>query len=124
MKEKKSILIVDDNNDIVTTYGVVLERMGYRVSVAYDGNQCIEKIKEDKPDLVLLDVFLPGLSGSEVCRMIKEASQTKDIPVVAITASMSTDTKKRMTEVGADGFLLKPIDVTDLSRVIKEFVGV
>ncbi|MBN2168136.1 MAG: response regulator [Actinobacteria bacterium] len=123
MKEKKTILIVDDNDDIVTTYGVVLERMGYRVSVAYDGNQCIEKIKEEKPDLVLLDVFLPGVSGSEVCRMIKEASQTKDIPVVAITASMSTDTKQRMTEVGADGFLLKPIDVTDLSRVIKEFVG-
>lgn len=123
MKEKKTILIVDDNDDIVTTYGVVLERMGYRVAVAYDGNQCIEKIKEEKPDLVLLDVFLPGLSGSEVCKMIKEASQTKDIPVVAITASMSTDTKKRMTEVGADGFLLKPIDVTDLSSVIKEFVG-
>lgn len=123
MKEKKKILIVDDNNDVITTYGVVLKRLGYEVSVAYNGNECINKIKEEKPDMVILDVFLPGLSGSEVCRLIKKEFQTKDIPVVAITASMSKITKKRMDEVGADCFLLKPIDVTDLSRVIKKFIA-
>lgn len=122
MEEKKTILLVDDNNDVITTYSVVLKRLGYNVSVARDGKECIEKIKEEKPDMVLLDVFLPGLSGSEVCRLIKDESQTKDIPVVAITASMSNATRERMAEVGADCFLLKPIDVTDLSRVINEFI--
>jgi len=123
MKETKKILIVDDNDDVVTTYRVVLERMGYRVDIARDGNECLEKIEQNRPDIVLLDVLLPGLSGNEVCRLIKDTARTSDIPVVAITASVAADTRKKMAEVGADAFLLKPIEVSDLNRVIKKFLG-
>jgi len=122
MREKKTILIVDDNEDITTTYRVVLDRMGYGVVVVKDGLEVLDVIEKVKPDLVLLDVLLPGLSGSEICKSIKETAQTRDIPVVAITASVSADTRKRMKEVGADEFLLKPIDVSDLNRVIKQFI--
>jgi CheY-like chemotaxis protein len=122
MREKKTILIVDDNEDIITTYRVVLDRMGYGVVVVKDGLEVLDVIEKVKPDLVLLDVLLPGLSGSEICKSIKETAQTRDIPVVAITASVSADTRKRMKEVGADEFLLKPIDVSDLNRVIKQFI--
>ena len=122
MREKKTILIVDDNEDIITTYRVVLDRMGYGVVVVKDGLEVLDVIEKVKPDLVLLDVLLPGLSGSEICKSIKETAQTCDIPVVAITASVSADTRKRMKEVGADEFLLKPIDVSDLNRVIKQFI--
>ncbi len=124
MREKKKILIVDDNYDVVATYKVVLDRMGYGVEIARDGNECLEKIEQEKPDMVLLDVLLPGLSGSEVCRRIKDTALTKDVPVVAITASLAADTRVKMSEVGADEFLLKPIDVSDLNRVIKKFLGV
>lgn len=120
--KKKTILIVDDNDDIVTTYRVVLDRMGYSVVVARNGLECLDMIEEVKPDLVFLDVLLPGLSGSEVCRSIKDTALTTDIPVIAITASVSGDTRKRMSEVGADDFLLKPIDVSDINRVIKRFL--
>lgn len=123
MSEKKKILIVDDNQDIVTTYGVVLNRMGYEVLSAADGTSCLEEIDKNRPDLVLLDVRLPRVSGTEVCRTIKEAVQTSDIPVVAITASMSNETRKKMGEVGADDFLLKPIDVSALNRVVRKFLG-
>jgi CheY-like chemotaxis protein len=122
MREKNKILIVDDNEDVVTTYRVVLERMGFEVDSARDGNECIERIDSARPDMVLLDVLLPGLSGSEVCRLIKETAQTRTIPVVAITASLAANTRVRMAEVGADEFLLKPIDVSDLNRVIKRFL--
>lgn len=122
-EKKKKILIVDDNEDIIVTYRVVLDRMGYGVVAAHDGREVLTEIDESKPDLVLLDVRLPGLSGTEVCRLIKDTAQTKDIPVVAITASMSAETRKMMTEVGADEFLLKPIDVSDLNRVVKKFLG-
>jgi two-component system cell cycle response regulator DivK len=122
MREKNKILIVDDNEDVVTTYRVVLERMGFEVDTARDGNECIERIESATPDMVLLDVLLPGLSGSEVCRLIKETARTQTIPVVAITASLAADTRVRMAEVGADEFLLKPIDVSDLNRVIKRFL--
>ncbi len=124
MNRKKKIMIVDDNDDIITTYRVVLERMGYGVVAAHDGRECLEEIEEIKPDLVLLDVLLPGLSGTDVCRSIKENAQTRHIPVVAITASMSGQTRNRMAEVGADDFLLKPLDVSDLNRVVKMFLGV
>lgn len=120
--KKKTILIVDDNADIVTTYRVVFDRMGYSVVVARNGIECLDMIDEVKPDLVILDVLLPGLSGSEVCRSIKETAKTTAIPVIAITASVSGDTRKRMSEVGADDFLLKPIEVSDLNRVIKQFL--
>lgn len=123
MSRNKKILIVDDNNDVVTTYRVVLERMGYAVEVARDGNECLEKIEQDRPDMVLLDVLLPGLSGNEVCRVIKETARTSDMPVVAITASVAADTREKMAEVGADAFLLKPIEVSDLNRVVKQFLG-
>lgn len=124
MREQKQILIVDDNEDIVTTYKVVLDRMGYRVVSARDGRECLAKLEENRPDLVLLDVRLPGLAGDEVCRLIKETAKTKDVPVVAITASMSTEMRAKMAKVGADEFLLKPIDVSDLNRVVKKFLGV
>lgn len=118
----KHILIVDDNEDVVTTYRVVLERMGYAVDVARDGNECLERIEKEPPDLVLLDVLLPGLSGSEVCRKIKETARTSDLPVVAITASVAADTREKMKEVGADAFLLKPIAVSDLNSIVKKFL--
>ena len=124
MREKKKILIVDDNYDVIATYKVVLDRMGYGVEIARDGNECLDKIEQEKPDMVLLDVLLPGLSGSEVCRRIKETVHTKDVPVVAITASLAAATREKMSQVGADEFLLKPIDVSDLNRVIKKFLGV
>lgn len=123
MKAKRKILIVDDNADVITTYQVVLERMGYTVATARDGNECLQKIEQDKPDMVLLDVLLPGLSGSEVCKLIKDTARTRDTPVVAITASLAANTRQRMADVGADEFLLKPIDVSNLNRVIKRFLG-
>jgi CheY-like chemotaxis protein len=122
-RTKKKILIVDDNADVITTYRVALERLGYDVVEARNGRACLEEIEHERPDLVLLDVRLPGLSGSEVCRRVKETSGTREIPVVAVTASESPETKNAMAEVGADDFLLKPIDVADLNRVVKKYVG-
>lgn len=116
------VLIVDDNEDVLTTYRIVLERMGYEVIEANNGRECLAETEKSLPDVVLLDVLLPGLSGGEVCRHIKETALTKHIPVVAITASMSGDTRETMREVGADEFLLKPLNVSDLNRVIKKYV--
>jgi len=124
MREQKKILVVDDDSDIVITYQTVFTRMGYGVDTARDGGECLEKIGLCKPDLILLDVLLPGLSGSEVCKRLKETAGTRDIPVVAITASLERDTRLEMAEVGADEFLLKPVDVSDLNRVVKKFLGV
>lgn len=121
MRMKSTILIVDDNEDVLTTYRIVLERMGHEVTEAHDGLECLGIIEESPPDIVLLDVLLPGLSGGEVCRRIKETAKTKDVPVIAITASMSGATRKAMEEVGADEFLLKPLNVSDLNRVIKKY---
>lgn len=123
MREKKKILIVDDNEDIVMTYRMILDRMGYGVMTAEDGRECLAMVDEYGPDLLLLDVRLPGLSGTEVCRLIKETSETKDIKIVAMTASMSVDTREKMIEAGVDDFLLKPIDVSALNSIVKKYLG-
>ena len=120
---KKQILIVDDNQDVVKTYGVVLDRMGYEVISALDGNECMELLKTNRPDLVLLDVLLPGLSGREVCRRIKESEETRDIIVIAMTASVAPETRDRMSEDGVDEFLLKPVDVSGLSSILDRFLS-
>ena len=99
------ILIVDDNADMISVYRLALERMGYSVIEARDGRACLEKMELERPDLVLLDVRLPGVSGTEVCRRLKDAVQTKDVPVIAVTASMSPEIKETMAAVGADDFL-------------------
>ena len=123
MPQKKKILVVDDDDDVIITYRVVLDRMGYDVLTAYDGVECLEQIRDSRPDLILLDVRLPGLSGTKVCSLIKEKASTSDIPVVAITSIISTTIKEVMEEVGADEFLLKPIDASSLSWVIDKFLG-
>lgn len=118
---KSRVLIVDDNEDVLTTYRIVLERLGYEVVEAKNGRECLAQTEKKPPDLVLLDALLPGLSGSEVCRLIKETALTGHIPVVAITASMSGGTREAMAQVGADEFLLKPLNVSDLNRVVKKY---
>ena len=123
MRETKKILLVDDNIDIITTFRIALRRLGYSVIVAKDGDECLIKARNEKPDLILLDVRLPRMSGGEVLKRLKESPETKTVPVVAITASMSKETKEMMEEFGADDFLLKPIDVLDLNRVLRRYLG-
>jgi len=108
------VLVVDDDLGSVDLLQAYLEAEGYQVMVAYQGEEALEKAFARQPDLVLLDVIMPGLNGFEVCRRLKADPRTQFVPVVIITALRERKDKIAGAEAGADDFLTKPFDRVEL----------
>ena len=114
------ILLVDDELDIVTLAGIVLEKAGYEVVVALSGEECLKKLKDEEFDLILLDVMMPGINGWEVCKKIKANEKTKGIPVVMFTVRTSPDSVAKSEECGADAQVDKPFGIEDLLGTVEK----
>lgn len=107
---KKKILIIDDENFFVEPLRLYLTRSGFDTAVATDGLSGLKKAKEEKPDLIILDLMIPGINGFEVCRLLKFDSRFRKIPVVIVSAK-DTDRDKGMGKsCGAELYLTKPLD--------------
>jgi DNA-binding response OmpR family regulator len=102
------ILVVDDEPDIINLVSKILEKAGYWVSSAPTGDQALDLIKTEVPDLVLLDLVMPGRSGLEVCQILKSQPKTKNIPVIMFTALGRDVDKKLSSSAGADAYFTKP----------------
>jgi putative two-component system response regulator len=111
---RRGILVVDDDEDQRRVLAQLLKRYGFEVITAADGEEALELVKSDEPDLVLLDVNMPGLDGFEVCRRIKANPETRLTPVILVTALTATEDRVRGIEAGADDFLSKPVDRNEL----------
>jgi two-component system phosphate regulon response regulator PhoB len=116
---RTNILVVEDESAIVELLRYNLEREGFRVSVAADGEEALTAIAEDKPDLVLLDWMLPNASGLEVCRQIRRKTATRDLPVIMLTARGEDADRVRGLDVGADDYVTKPFSITELMARVK-----
>ncbi len=113
-------MIVDDEPDIRYLLRKMLEKEGYEVTEARDGRECLEKLKKERPDLILLDIMMPGMFGWEVSRRIKEDEATKSIPVAMLTVRTSEEDKvKSLEESLADWHISKPMDREKLMETIK-----
>lgn len=128
MSDKQLILVVDDDPDLVESVSMKLESENFRIAKAYDGVEAWDKIKEEKPDLVLLDVMMPKKNGYELCDEIKNDDQYKDLIVVLLTAVGDAVTSTSYTHIEgkttmADDFIPKPIDLDKLVEIIKENLG-
>jgi len=111
----KSILVVDDEKKIVDIVKAYLEREGYQVSVAYDGESAVEQARRQSPDLLVLALMLPGVSGLDVCRILRKES---DVPIIMLTARDEVTDRIVGLELGADDYVPKPFDPKELvSRV-------
>ena len=108
------ILIVDDESSARAALETLLRREGYDVHDAADGRSALAACSDFKPDLILLDILMPGIDGFEVCRRIKETPETRLTPVVLITGLSDTEDRIRGITAGADDFLSKPIDINEL----------
>ena len=114
----KKILAVDDDNDILDVIRIILEEEGYEVFTLANGKHVFDMVKENGPDLILLDVMLGGLDGRDICRALKEDQNYKNIPVVMISASHNLNNLLLMP--GApDNFLAKPFDIDHLLAMVK-----
>jgi two-component system alkaline phosphatase synthesis response regulator PhoP len=117
-KEPK-ILVVDDNQQNLELLQVYLEDVDCQTIPACDGPEALEIIAKDPPDLVLLDVMMPKMSGFEVCRRIKNDPKTSDIPVIMVTALNEFGDIERAIDSGTDDFLSKPVNKLELLTRIK-----
>ena len=116
MSEK--VLIIDDDVDTLRLVGLMLQRQGYQITAAANGEQGLAKAFEEKPDVILLDVMMPDLDGYEVTRRLRKSPTTKDIPILMFTAKTQLDDKVTGFEAGADDYLTKPTHPAELQAHI------
>jgi len=121
--DKKKILVVDDEPSNVELLKLILKKE-YDVMTAFDGGEALKKIDEQSPDLILLDIMMPGINGYDVCRNLKSNEKTMSIPIVMITALKENKDRINAIEAGADDFLSKPVDMDVLTAKLKSLLKV
>jgi DNA-binding response OmpR family regulator len=109
-----SILVVDDDIDVADTIHRSLINKGHSVKVVYNGVEALEAIKQNSPDLIVLDVIMPFMDGIEVCRRLRQDPQTTHIPIIFLTAMDRLDDKLEGFDAGADDYVTKPFDIQEL----------
>lgn len=117
------ILLVDDDKEIVETLKARLIKEGYEVSTAYDGEEALVKIKEDNPDVVLLDLMLPKLNGFEVLKEIRQRFKDKWRPVIIISAQTELESVRKSYSLEADHYLTKPCSIEHVLRGIRTMIS-
>ena len=127
MADKKKILLVDDDPDFVEAVRVIVESGGYDVRVAYDGQEGLEAVAEEKPDLIVLDVMMPVMNGHAACARLKADKATASIPIILLTAvadrvTTSTYTHRDMLESEAEDYMPKPVEPKELLNLIKNWL--
>jgi two-component system, OmpR family, alkaline phosphatase synthesis response regulator PhoP len=118
------ILIADDNVQNCELIDAYLSEEGYEMVVAYDGLQALKRTEEQPPDLILLDIMMPKLSGYEVCQRLKANPRTKDIPVLMVTALNEQGDIEKAVRAGCDDFLTKPVNSLELKTRVKSLLRV
>nr|MBC8361753.1 response regulator [Candidatus Desulfatibia profunda] len=117
--QETKILIVDDDPQVQKLFKKMLSRNGYSIEVASDGFEAGVKTVQFKPDLIILDLIMPGMDGFEVCRQIKQNANTSHIKIIACTGYDTKENKDRIMQAGADGYLVKPVEKSALFQKIK-----
>jgi phosphate regulon transcriptional regulator PhoB len=117
--DKKTILVVDDEKDIVDLIAYSLEADGYAVIRAYDGQTALALGKSAKPHLVLLDLMLPGINGLDVCRALRASTESRNLPIIMLTALSAMDDRIRGLTAGADDYITKPFHIRELLARIR-----
>ena len=118
-RSRVTILITDDNPVNLKVVKAILDKNGYRTATAMDGAECIEATKKLKPNLILLDINMPEMSGIQVCKVLRQDQQTKDIPVIFVTANTDDETLKESFESGGTDYVRKPVNRIELLARIK-----
>lgn len=119
---KIKILVVDDEIHITTLLKINLEICGFVVDVARDGVEALERVDANPPNLILLDIKMPRLNGWQVCEKLKADDKTSEIPIIMVTAFGQNEARQRSFDLGADEFMAKPFESSDLLEVINAVI--
>ena len=119
---KKRALIVDDNGNNLTLEEDLLEVAGFEVFVAQDASGGIAIARKEKPDIIIMDVRLPDMRGSVAARILRQDKETRDIPIVFVTASVMAEGKEEIKNIINSGFIGKPINTHTFAKEISQFI--
>lgn len=117
------ILVVDDQDDVLQTTALVLRKGGYDVETASRGLDALESVRREKPDLILLDIEMPGMDGWETLRLLRLEEETRDVPVAMFSILFDVNEKIRALQLGAQEYVTKPFSVDDLLGRIEVMLG-
>jgi CheY-like chemotaxis protein len=117
------VLLVDDNLDNHYAVKFILKELGYRSIFARDGIEGTEKADHELPDLILMDLMMPGMDGYRATKKIRKKKSGRDIPIIAMTAKTVQEDKKRAIKAGCDDYLLKPFTLEQISQKLKKWLG-
>ncbi|MBP7147850.1 MAG: response regulator [Acidobacteria bacterium] len=123
MSRESHVLVVDDDREIAEMTALLLRSAGHRVTLAGSGEEALYLVQEDAPDLVLLDISMPGMNGWEVLRILKEDETTSAIPVVMFSVHFEIREKLRALQQGARDYVTKPFDTDGLLRRVQEILA-
>ena len=118
----KTIFIADDESGFVSTLKSRLEFEGFEIATAPDGKSALDRITDEMPDLILLDIMMPAMNGYQVCRELKENPDTNPIPILMLTAKSQESDKFWGNEAGADAYMTKPFDMDELIGEIRRLL--
>lgn len=119
----KTILVADDEPYLIRSLSYVLQREGYRVESAVDGQEAMAKIEALRPDLVFLDLMLPRLDGFQICRRVKDRPDLRSIYVIILTAKGQQEDRQKGLAAGADAFMTKPFSPKEIIRKLRQIFG-
>jgi len=119
----KTILIVEDNELNMKLFRDLLEAHGYATVETRDGREALDLVRKHRPDLVIMDIQLPEISGLEITKQIKADNSLKSIPIVAVTAFAMKGDEDWVIQGGCDGYIAKPISVMPFIQTVKKFLG-
>ena len=123
LQNQTKILLVDDEPNILVAIEFLLAKEGYQIQKAFDGQQAIEKVESFHPNIIILDVMMPGLDGFEVARRVRHMDGNDDIKIIFLTAKGTTQDKMKGYSTGGEYYLIKPFDNDELVNLVKELVA-
>lgn len=119
----KKVLVADDEPNIVISLEFLMKREGYAVQVARDGEEALEAVRRDRPDLVLLDVMLPDADGFDILMRMRQHPALKNMPVIMLTGKATRQAVIKGMAAGADGYLTKPFEPESVMRAVRTVLG-
>lgn len=118
------VLIADDNHQNCELLDAYLSEEGYEIAMVYDGQQTLDAVAKSQPDLILLDIMMPKMSGYEVCQRLKGDPETRKIPILMVTALAEMGDIEKAVNAGADDFLTKPVNKLELTTRVKSLLQI
>lgn len=119
----KTVLVVDDEPNIVLSLEFLMTQAGFNVRIARDGNEALEAVAEEKPDLILLDLMIPGRDGYDVCQTIRANPEWRDIQIIMLTAKGREVEREKGMALGANDYVTKPFSTHALTKRVKEMLS-